>query len=956
MTAAHARWRRPGRRQRRRRGGARPCLRTVAVPRPTERDGVAELAVRGGPERPGRAPGAATAGRISGSGPGGRAGPGPGGEAAMAGRSGQAVLDEFTAPGEKTALLQESRGRIEGLFGVSLTVLGPPDAPTPLPAPGRIWLQLSGAKEAVRSAKEFIKGICEPELEERECYPKDMHCIFVGAQNLFLKSLIQDTCADMSILDIGVLNIRGGAEAVVMARSHIQQFVKLFENNESLPSTQNESEVKRQFKQFVESHADKYTMDLLILPSSLKKELLNLTHGEDPYELDYDDNDIIDLTDRKKEFTHNGIQELSLSNDEQVFQEDERKQAGTPVSELTKQMDTVFSGSTEVLFVPVNGVSPPEESVSKERICHKRRSSDTEERHTKKQFSLENVEGGESPSATEKLTAGTMINLLSDSCTISEDLGIDVKDTTEEMEYNILVNFFKTMGYSQETVEKVIKEQGPSTEPLVLLEEIEKENKKFQEEKDVFPRHTSILCLEVTEAKSKGICNSQNEFKMNFSPKKTKDHMQQSIIEQSQSPLRIEEKPGTSNCKMKTAISVSTEQRTENWNSTQSHVPHIDVEIDGSSPSVSPLKKLLNDKGILTDLDFVARGAPSHQPRIPVIPENILFPKTGITVPKNNVNLICESQLGCCNPSQIKPNCPPLPPMPFFPPQLLPSISSIKLAAPSSRCIDSSVTGVQRFRDTLKTPYRLELKNEPGRSDLRHIVIDGSNVAIAHGLNKFFSCRGIAIAVEYFWKLGNRNITVFVPQWRTRRDPNITEQHFLTQLQDLGILSLTPARMVFGARIASHDDRFLLHLADKTGGIIVTNDNFREFVTESVSWREIIKKRDFPPPPGALPSGGLHETAFRVPSTSRQPTPPIQGVLPSNWIPQQPNIPILQNLANIQPSLTIPPQRSPAETKQLREALLKIFPELEQRMKIDQILTAHPYMRDLNALSAMILD
>lgn len=624
-------------------------------------------------------------------------------------------------------------------------------------------------------------------------------------------------------------------------------------------------------------------------------------------------------------------------------------------------MDTVFSGSTEVLFVPVNGVAPPEESVSKERVCHKRRSSDTEERHTKKQFSLENVQGGELPSTTEKLTAGTVINLLSDSCTISEDLGIDVKDTTEEMEYNILVNFFKTMGYSQETVEKVIKEQGPSTEPLVLLEEIEKENKKFQEEKEVSPRHTSVLCLEVTEAKSKGICNSQNEFKMNFSPKKTKDHMQQNIIEQSQSPLRIEEKPGTSNCKMKIASSVPTEQRAENWNSTQSHVPHIDIEMDGSSPSVSPLKKLLNDKGILTDLDFVARGTPSHQPRVPVIPENIMFPKTGITVPKNNVNLVCESQLGCCSPSQVKPNCQPLPPMPFFPPQLLPSVTSVKLAGPSNRCIDSSVTGVQRFRDTLKTPYRLELKNEPGRSDLRHIVIDGSNVAIAHGLNKFFSCRGIAIAVEYFWKLGNRNITVFVPQWRTRRDPNITEQHFLTQLQDLGILSLTPARMVFGARIASHDDRLLQYTF--VGDIFMVPDD--PLGRSGPRLEEFLRKEvflgDFPPPPGVLPSGGLHETAFRVPSTkapstSRQPTPPIQGVLPSNWIPQQPNLPILQNLANIQPSLTIPPQRSPAETKQLREALLKIFPESEQRMKIDQILTAHPYMRDLNALSAMILD
>lgn len=129
--------------------------------------------------------------------------------------------------------------------------------------------------------QEYIKGICEPELEERECYPKAVHCIFVGAQGLFLKSLIQDTCADLCVLDTGLLGIRGSAEAVVMARSHIQQFVKLFESNENLPSSQKESEVKREFKQFVEAHADSYTMDLLLLPPALKKELLTLSQGEE---------------------------------------------------------------------------------------------------------------------------------------------------------------------------------------------------------------------------------------------------------------------------------------------------------------------------------------------------------------------------------------------------------------------------------------------------------------------------------------------------------------------------------------------------------------------------------------------------------------------------------------------------------------------------------------------------
>lgn len=63
----------------------------------------------------------------------------------------RAVLDEFTAPAEKAALLERSRGRIEGLFGVNLAVLGALGAEEPLPA--RIWLQLRGAQEAVHSAK-----------------------------------------------------------------------------------------------------------------------------------------------------------------------------------------------------------------------------------------------------------------------------------------------------------------------------------------------------------------------------------------------------------------------------------------------------------------------------------------------------------------------------------------------------------------------------------------------------------------------------------------------------------------------------------------------------------------------------------------------------------------------------------------------------------------------------------
>lgn len=76
----------------------------------------------------------------------------------------------------------------------------------------------------------------------------------------------------------------------------------------------------------------------------------------------------------------------------------------------------------------------------------------------------------------------------------------------------------------------------------------------------------------------------------------------------------------------------------------------------------------------------------------------------------------------------------------------------------------------------------------------------------------------------------------------------------------------------------------------------------------------------------------------------------VHGSPPSAWLPLPPN------LSNIQTGLTIPPQRSATETAQLREALIKIFPDSEQRQKIVRILSEHPFMRDLNALSAMVLD
>lgn len=77
--------------------------------------------------------------------------------------------------------------------------------------------------------QEYVRGLCDPELQKEERYPVDMHCIFAGARGLFLDRLIRDTSAEVLVPEPGRLRLLGRAEPVVMAQSRVQQFVALFQ-------------------------------------------------------------------------------------------------------------------------------------------------------------------------------------------------------------------------------------------------------------------------------------------------------------------------------------------------------------------------------------------------------------------------------------------------------------------------------------------------------------------------------------------------------------------------------------------------------------------------------------------------------------------------------------------------------------------------------------------------------
>ncbi|XP_034486521.1 probable ribonuclease ZC3H12C [Drosophila innubila] len=127
---------------------------------------------------------------------------------------------------------------------------------------------------------------------------------------------------------------------------------------------------------------------------------------------------------------------------------------------------------------------------------------------------------------------------------------------------------------------------------------------------------------------------------------------------------------------------------------------------------------------------------------------------------------------------------------------------------------------------------------------LRHIVIDGSNVALSHGNNTIFSCRGIRICVDWFRQRGHRHITAFVPNWRKElANNNITEQELLYELEQERMLVFTPSRHLDGKRVSCYDDRFILKLAVETDGIVVSNDNYRDLLLESNEFRKVVQER-----------------------------------------------------------------------------------------------------------------
>uniref|UniRef100_A0A2S2Q0B9 Putative ribonuclease ZC3H12D n=1 Tax=Sipha flava TaxID=143950 RepID=A0A2S2Q0B9_9HEMI len=152
-----------------------------------------------------------------------------------------------------------------------------------------------------------------------------------------------------------------------------------------------------------------------------------------------------------------------------------------------------------------------------------------------------------------------------------------------------------------------------------------------------------------------------------------------------------------------------------------------------------------------------------------------------------------------------------------------------------------------QFKSTVNVPSMPQLqKPSPDTTftvarQLRPIVIDGLNIGHAYG-SGIFSVKGIEICIQFFANRGHKDILAFLPQHR-QGPPGSESNIILNKLVKKGHICYTPSRKVENLRMTCYDDRIILNHAHQCGGVVVSNDNYRDLYEESEAFKEIIGNR-----------------------------------------------------------------------------------------------------------------
>lgn len=956
--------------------------------------------------------------------------------------------DEFACAGMLRGSLTSLHGAVERIFRVTFGI-GADDLPHG--SNGQIWLKLRGPSGNVTAAKLFVKGLVNQEVQQEVSYPGVLHCVFCGARGLFMDSLIKNTSAHIMIGSPGFLLISGLAEPVVRAYSLIADLVERYEGTQSRRSETGDRgpgeslDSRRAFKTLVEKWEDRHILDLLVLPGSVKEILLDLVKesglgsslSPTPTDGSTGAGSYEDAGDRrdKPNATRQKVPEPSSSADRWA----EGMAAGSGKD---------FAGKDSVIRshpAPARGraegaeerlVHSPQE-VGEEGQLEQGAATGTEEKEE-----LGTDEERETLLSTGNNEFWLLLKFFT-AMGYTEDVVKRVLARTGPKEASQILDLVQQEQDRSDREQKIQGVRNPKDRGGVAQNQRERnrpcetEHREDEGGEEVVSSNGDVG--EVEDGEEDGATGPfQGEGSMEDTEAGQEEDFVLGVLKRAALSCGYTEQnvakvynmlPDRSTHQLLLELQRGGSRETDAFREGPREMDDVvlekpkvgPVEARGEPELFTPAEKRESDEMV----EMPKLASPAAEPDVFTWINKPQPSPTGQYAPQPKPP---RSQA----PHHIVPPEVKGPPMPTYPPSQgqavywvnpptsRPTHQGLQAPQPPAFTRDDSsptrtrekrnfisassvvVTGQQRFLEGLQTPFDLKLTDEPGDSKLRTIIIDGSNVAMSHGLGHFFSCRGIALAVQHFWDRGHRHISALLPQWRQKSDPRIKEQHYLTELQTLGLLSYTPSREFQGKRISSYDDRLILQLAQKTDGVIVTNDNLRDLSDESAVYRDIIKKRllqytfvgdHFMVPDDPLGRGGPHLDDFlrsehRTPDPGNHSFAGLATNFPSfkpprsqteviNFRDRMPGSALAASGGGGRgkgrghgkgrdaghqhwqhgaagPGPAASADRSPEETAGLREQLCQVFPDQDNMVTL--VLQCHPAETDVNVLSDLILE
>ncbi|VDM31311.1 unnamed protein product [Hydatigera taeniaeformis] len=150
--------------------------------------------------------------------------------------------------------------------------------------------------------------------------------------------------------------------------------------------------------------------------------------------------------------------------------------------------------------------------------------------------------------------------------------------------------------------------------------------------------------------------------------------------------------------------------------------------------------------------------------------------------------------------------------------------------------------------DQLDTPFQavpffLSTALGPEVRRLRPIVIDGANVAHGESSNSNFNVSNLRCVINYFVQRGHEEIAVVLPS-----DGQTPCAALFSPAELAKYFVFTPVRRLDrGVRPQkTDDDSVILQYAQEKGGVVISNDQYRDWLKARPEFRDLIENRVIP--------------------------------------------------------------------------------------------------------------